>query len=136
MKSERRRRSLLPTSPYRREQAAISRRRLYPVTVFYTLFSLIVLALAWRAGHLLLGLAFYLAGADPLEGDRLGRLALTKAGLRRRDEVVLERLAAAGVPVCVVLAGGYAEDVRDTVDINVGTAEAVAARMAGVESHP
>ena len=61
MKPERRR-SFLPTGPYRREQAAISRRRLYPVTVFYTLFSLIVLGLAWRAGHLLLGLAFYLAG--------------------------------------------------------------------------
>jgi sterol desaturase/sphingolipid hydroxylase (fatty acid hydroxylase superfamily) len=62
MKPERRRRSFLPTSTYRREQAAISRRRLYPVTAFYTLFSLLVLALAWRAGHLLLGLAFYLAG--------------------------------------------------------------------------
>src|SRR3954471_17692492 len=61
-------------------------------------------------------LAFFLAGADPWEGDRLGRLALTKSGLRARDEVVLDRLAATGVPVCVVLAGGYAEDVRDTVD--------------------
>ena len=74
-------------------------------------------------------LAFYLAGADPWEGDRLGRLALTKAGLRARDELVLDRLRAAGAPVCVVLAGGYAEDVRDTVDINAATAAAVAARM-------
>ncbi len=73
-------------------------------------------------------LAFFLAGADPWEGDRLGRLALTKAGLRARDELVLDRLGSAGVPVCVVLAGGYAEDVRDTVDINAGTAAAVAAR--------
>jgi acetoin utilization deacetylase AcuC-like enzyme len=73
-------------------------------------------------------LAFFLAGADPWEGDRLGRLALTKAGLRARDELVLDRLASAGVPVCVVLAGGYAEDVRDTVDINAGTAAAVRAR--------
>ena len=71
--------------------------------------------------------AFYLAGADPWEGDRLGRLALTKAGLRARDELVLDRLRAAGARVCVVLAGGYAEDVRDTVDINAATAAAVGA---------
>jgi acetoin utilization deacetylase AcuC-like enzyme len=74
--------------------------------------------------------AFYLAGADPWEGDRLGRLALTKPGLRARDELVLDRLLATGARVCVVLAGGYAEDVRDTVDINAGTAAAVAARVA------
>ena len=74
-------------------------------------------------------LAFYLAGADPWEGDRLGRLALTKAGLRARDELVLDRLRAAGARVCVVLAGGYAEDVRDTVDINAATAALVAARQ-------
>ena len=74
--------------------------------------------------------AFYLAGADPWEGDRLGRLSLTKAGLRRRDELVIDRLLAHGAAVCVVLAGGYAEDVRDTVDINFATAEAVAARTA------
>jgi acetoin utilization deacetylase AcuC-like enzyme len=72
--------------------------------------------------------AFYLAGADPWEGDRLGRLALTKDGLRARDELVLDRLAACGAPVVVVLAGGYAPDVRDTVDINLATVEAVAAR--------
>ena len=73
--------------------------------------------------------AFYLAGADPWEGDRLGRLALTKAGLRRRDAFVLDTLRDAGMPVCVVLAGGYATDVRDTVDINAGTAAEVAARL-------
>lgn len=76
-------------------------------------------------------LAFYLAGADPWEGDRLGRLALTKRGLVARDELVLDRLRADGVPVCVVLAGGYAEDVRDTVDINAATAAAVARRVDG-----
>ena len=73
-------------------------------------------------------IAFYLAGADPWEGDRLGRLSLTKAGLRARDALVLDRLRAIGADVCVVLAGGYAEDVRDTVEINAGTAAAVAAR--------
>ena len=74
-------------------------------------------------------LAFYLAGADPWEGDRLGRLALTKAGLRARDALVLDTLRGAGLPVCVVLAGGYAPDVRDTVDINAATAEELAARL-------
>jgi acetoin utilization deacetylase AcuC-like enzyme len=70
-------------------------------------------------------IAFFLAGADPWEGDRLGRLALSKAGLRARDELVLERLR--GIPTAVVLAGGYAPDVRDTVDINAATVEAVLA---------
>ena len=73
--------------------------------------------------------AFYLAGADPWHGDRLGRLSLTKAGLRARDALVLDRLGALGLPVCVVLAGGYAEDVRDTVDINAATAAEVARRV-------
>jgi acetoin utilization deacetylase AcuC-like enzyme len=73
-------------------------------------------------------IAFYLAGADPWEGDRLGRLALTKDGLRARDALVLDRLASTGAAVVVVLAGGYAPDVRDTVDINFATVEAVAGR--------
>ena len=74
-------------------------------------------------------LAFYLAGADPWHGDRLGRLALTKAGLRARDELVLARLLGAGAAVAVVLAGGYANDIRDTVDINAGTVAAASKRM-------
>jgi acetoin utilization deacetylase AcuC-like enzyme len=76
--------------------------------------------------------AFFLAGADPWEGDRLGRLALTKAGLRARDELVLDRLLATDAAVVVVLAGGYAPDVSDTVDINLATAAAVAARDASL----
>ena len=81
-------------------------------------------------------IAFYLAGADPWKGDRLGRLALTKAGLRARDELVLDRLRATGAGVCVVLAGGYADDVRDTVDINAATAAAVARRLPASPSYP
>jgi len=73
-------------------------------------------------------LVFYLAGADPWEGDRLGRLALTKAGLLARDAAVLDAAQAAGVPVCVCLAGGYAPDVGDTVEINLATARLVAER--------
>ncbi|MDQ3609628.1 MAG: histone deacetylase [Actinomycetota bacterium] len=73
-------------------------------------------------------LIVFLAGADPWEGDRLGRLALTKDGLRARDTLVLERATFLGVPLCTTLAGGYATDVRDTVEINLATARAVAAR--------
>jgi acetoin utilization deacetylase AcuC-like enzyme len=81
-------------------------------------------------------LAFYLAGADAWQGDRLGRLALSKAGLRARDELVLDRLRDAGAVVCVVLAGGYAEDVRDTVDINAATVAAVTRRSQAAADLP
>lgn len=66
-------------------------------------------------------LCFYLAGADPYAGDRLGRLALSKAGLAERDRLVRDLLAEAGVPVCVTLAGGYADPIEDTVEINLAT---------------
>jgi acetoin utilization deacetylase AcuC-like enzyme len=72
-------------------------------------------------------IVFFLAGADPWEGDRLGRLSLSKAGLRARDAYVLDALAP--IPTCVVLAGGYAPDITDTVDINAATAAEVAARL-------
>jgi acetoin utilization deacetylase AcuC-like enzyme len=81
-------------------------------------------------------IAFYLAGADPWQGDRLGRLSLTKAGLRARDELVLRRLTGAGATVVVVLAGGYAPDVRDTVDINAATAATVAEVDRRLSSRP
>ena len=51
-----------------------------------------------------------------------------------RDDLVLDRLGELGVPVAVVLAGGYAPDVRDTVDINAATAAAVAARYRATAS--
>jgi acetoin utilization deacetylase AcuC-like enzyme len=73
-------------------------------------------------------LCFYLAGADPYEGDRLGRLALSKLGLAARDRLVRDALARAGVPVCVTLAGGYAERIEDTVDINLATVRVFAER--------
>ena len=68
-------------------------------------------------------LIFYLAGADPYVDDQLGGLALTQRGLRERDRLVLQRARAAGVPVVVTLAGGYARDVNDTVAIHVATVE-------------
>lgn len=66
-------------------------------------------------------LCFYLGGADPYERDRLGRLALTRDGLAARDVLVRDALAHAGVPVCVTLAGGYADPIEDTVEINLTT---------------
>ncbi len=66
-------------------------------------------------------ICFYLAGADPFVGDVLGGLALTKEGLRKRDVLVLDECRRRGIPVCVVLAGGYAFDVQDVVDIHVST---------------
>ena len=66
-------------------------------------------------------LAIYLAGADPYEGDRLGRLKLTKRGLARRDDMVLGTLAARAIPVAITMAGGYANDIEDSVDIHANT---------------
>lgn len=72
-------------------------------------------------------LVLYLAGADPFSGDRLGGLAVSKAGLAARDRLVFEAARAAGVPVVTVLAGGYAADLADTVEIHVATIEALLA---------
>jgi acetoin utilization deacetylase AcuC-like enzyme len=63
-------------------------------------------------------LAIYLAGADPFEGDRLGRLSVTKAGLAERDRIVLEACKERKIPVAITMAGGYASDVEDTVDVH------------------
>jgi acetoin utilization deacetylase AcuC-like enzyme len=78
--------------------------------------------------------AFYLAGADPYVGDKLGGLALTKDGLRRRDRFVLAECRRRAVPVCIVLAGGYAEDVHDDVDIHVNTIVEARRGLAGFDS--
>ena len=70
-------------------------------------------------------LVVYVAGADPFERDRLGGLRVTKAGLAERDRLVAAAVRGAGVPLVLTLAGGYAVDVRDTVDIHVATVEAM-----------
>jgi acetoin utilization deacetylase AcuC-like enzyme len=72
---------------------------------------------------------FYLAGADPYEGDRLGRLRLTIEGLRRRDELVLGRCHARDIPVAISMSGGYAPDIEAIVTIHANTI-AVAATLA------
>jgi acetoin utilization deacetylase AcuC-like enzyme len=67
----------------------------------------------------------YLAGADPFEGDRLGRLKLTKSGLKVRDQFVLQTARDFGIPIAVTMAGGYAHDVTDIVDIHFTTVRTV-----------
>lgn len=70
--------------------------------------------------------ALFIAGADPFEGDRLGRLNVSKAGLAERDRLVFDAVQRAGLPVAITMGGGYAHEVRDTVDIQFATiAEAV-----------
>ena len=66
-------------------------------------------------------LVFYLAGADPYEGDRLGRLRLTIEGLRARDARVFDACRARDLPAVVVMSGGYAPDVDAIVAIHVNT---------------
>lgn len=67
---------------------------------------------------------FYLAGADPYEKDKLGRLGLSIPGLRRRDEAVLRFARDIGVPIVTTMSGGYAADINDTVEIHCNTIRA------------
>jgi acetoin utilization deacetylase AcuC-like enzyme len=79
---------------------------------------------AWRRhGHAMPGLAFYVAGADPHEGDRLGRLKLSAEGLAERDRRVFDALHRRGIPVAVSMAGGYGRDVATTVAVHRQTLE-------------
>jgi acetoin utilization deacetylase AcuC-like enzyme len=77
------------------------------------------LAEVWRRhGQSLPGLAFYLAGADPHEDDRLGRLRLSFSGLAERDRRVFAALRERQVPVAVSMAGGYGRQVESTVAVH------------------
>lgn len=71
-------------------------------------------------------IVFYLAGADPHEGDRLGRMKLTFAGLERRDAMVMQACREVGLPVAVMIAGGYGHRIEDTVAVHVATTRIVA----------
>lgn len=68
-------------------------------------------------------LLFFQAGVDPLAEDALGRLALTHAGLRERDRIVLEAARHRGLPAVLTLGGGYAKPLSATIDAHVGTYE-------------
>ncbi len=70
-------------------------------------------------------LVFYLAGADPLHSDRLGRLALTHEGLRLRDALVLGLCNERMIPVAVTMGGGYGQPIDDTIAVHVNTVREV-----------
>jgi len=83
------------------------------------------LAAVWREhAARRFGLAFFLAGADPHEGDRLGRLELSAAGLLERDRRVLGALRERRIPVALSMAGGYGHDIDVTVAIQAATIRA------------
>jgi acetoin utilization deacetylase AcuC-like enzyme len=63
----------------------------------------------------------YIAGADPYKEDQLGGLALTIEGLKKRDELVFRVARARNIPVMITFAGGYAQNVEDTVTIQSNT---------------
>jgi acetoin utilization deacetylase AcuC-like enzyme len=82
-------------------------------------------------------LVFYLAGADPYEGDRLGRLKLTIDGLRTRDRLVFDACGGRNLPVVVAMSGGYAPDVDAIVTIHANTIrEAVSCAPRGGTTRP
>jgi len=76
-------------------------------------------------------LIIYLAGADPHEGDRLGRLKLSLEGLAARDRMVLDAAQARGLPVALAMAGGYGRSIDDTVAVHSQTVR-IAASYCGV----
>jgi acetoin utilization deacetylase AcuC-like enzyme len=66
-------------------------------------------------------IVFYLAGADPHEGDKLGRLAVSMNGLCRRDVYVLQECYEREIPVVTVMSGGYGKEINDTIEIHCNT---------------
>jgi acetoin utilization deacetylase AcuC-like enzyme len=71
-------------------------------------------------------LAFFLAGADPHECDRLGRLKLSADGLAERDRRVFNALRGRGIAVTVSMAGGYGTDIDTTVGLHLRTVQEAA----------
>ena len=63
----------------------------------------------------------YLAGADPHEGDRLGRLKLSKTGMRLRDETIFQYALDKQIPLAFSMAGGYGKEIESTVEIHFQT---------------
>jgi acetoin utilization deacetylase AcuC-like enzyme len=72
-------------------------------------------------------LVVYLAGADPLRGDKLGGLTMTHEGLAERDRLIIEGARRRGIPLAVVLAGGYGREIDDTVQVHLNTIKAARA---------
>jgi acetoin utilization deacetylase AcuC-like enzyme len=80
------------------------------------------------------GLVFYVAGADAHEGDRLGRLKLSHAGLAERDRRVFQACRERGVPVALSMAGGYGRDIDDTVAVHLHTLREALASWREIQS--
>lgn len=80
------------------------------------------------------GLVIYIAGADPYVDDRLGRMAMSVAGLAERDRWIFEFCRARGLPVAVVMGGGYARRVEDVVQIHLNTIRLAAQTAAAMGS--
>lgn len=81
-------------------------------------------------------LVFYLAGADPYEGDRLGKLKLTANGLLRRDRMVLQACRRHEIGVMVAMAGGYAVPIEETVAIQAATVREAVKLFDQASAHP
>ena len=82
------------------------------------------------------GLVFYLAGADPYVGDRLGRLNLSAPALAERDRRVFRACSARGIPVTVTMAGGYGHSIDETVDIHFNTLREALSAWHGTNVQP
>ena len=80
------------------------------------------------------GLVFYLAGADAHEGDRLGRLAVSAAGLAERDRRVFSACRERGIPVAVSMAGGYGSNIDDSVAVHLRTLQEAFASWRDIQS--
>ena len=74
---------------------------------------------------------FCLAGADVFSGDRLGRLNLSKEGIRSRDDLFFSKFDLAKTKITVVMGGGYAKNIDDIVDIHLGTIESAVKSLYG-----
>jgi acetoin utilization deacetylase AcuC-like enzyme len=84
--------------------------------------------------HARADIAFYLAGVDVAAGDRYGKLSLSEEGIRRRDRRVIETIRAAGVPLVILLAGGYAATPARTAELHTLVfREAAAISAAAIE---
>ena len=81
-------------------------------------------------------LIIYIAGADPYVEDRIGRLAVTPAGLANRDRFVLRQCFRANIPVAILMGGGYARPISKTVALNMQTVEIAAALLQRQTSTP
>jgi acetoin utilization deacetylase AcuC-like enzyme len=78
-------------------------------------------AMKWMESRFTPDLVYFLAGADPYHGDRLGRLKLTEAGLKARDAQVFSWCQSNGIPVVFAMAGGYGHVIEENVAVQVNT---------------